>query len=115
MTLEERLEKRFRGVPGVTPEDIADWIAEAEAESGLTAGGDDDNALLYLAFSVGCIVVATDAARFFSYRDGDEQVDKTMIADKYFALASWARKMYGVQLRGGVAAVASYPERGDGR
>lgn len=114
-TLSERLTKRFRGVPGVESTDIADWIAEAEAESGHTAGTTADNALLYLALSIGCSVIATDAARFFRYTDGEETVDKTGVFDKYTKLARDARRQYNVQIRGGYGAFASHPARADGR
>ena len=114
-TLSERLTKRFRGVPGVTADDITDWIAEGEAESGLTAGADDDNALLYLALSIGFTVIATDAARFFRYTDGEETVDKSMVAAQYTKLAAQARRQYNVQMRGGYGAFASFPSRADGR
>lgn len=116
MTLEERLAKRFRNVGGVTPEDVTDWISEAEAESGLTAGESTktDNALLYLAYSIGCLAIATEAARFFSYKDAEESVDKTMIAAQYMALAKDARKEYAKQLRGGYASQTN-PGRADAR
>jgi hypothetical protein len=118
-TLAERLTKRFRGVPGVTSTDIDDWIAEAEAESEFTADGvgsdDKNNALLYLALSIGFSVIATDAARFFRYTDGEETVDKTGIAAQYTKLSAQARRQYSVQLRGGYGAFASHPARADGR
>lgn len=114
-TLNERLTKRFRNVPGVTSDDIADWISEAEAESGKATGGAGDNALLYLALSIGCSVIATDAARFFSYQDAEESVNKRGIADEYRKQAGWARKMYAAQLRGGFAAFQTNPARADGR
>lgn len=119
MTLEGRLAKRFRNVAGVTTQDLADWIEEAVAESGYAAGGtgedNKDNALLYLAYSIGCFVIATDAARYFKYTDADEAVDKTMVGDKYLALAEWGRKQYAIQLRGGFGASQSHPARFDGR
>lgn len=88
-TLEERLTKRFKNLPGVTAEDTADWLSEAKSESGLTEGTDTntDNALLYLAFSIGCKAVALDAARYFSYGDGEENVDKTNIFENYMRLS----------------------------
>lgn len=118
-TLIERLTKRFRGAPGVTSDDIDDWIAEAEAESGFVANGsganNKDNALLYLAFAIGCIVIATDAARYFKYTDAEESVDKTMIAAQYMKLASDARGQYAKQLTGGFGAFQTNPARADKR
>jgi hypothetical protein len=115
-TLAERLTTRFRGVPNVTTSDIADWIAEAEAESGYNADGTDDddknNALLYLALSIAYSIIAADAARFFSYRDAEESVDKTMISAQYIKLSANARKQYVRELRGGFAS-ATYANRAD--
>jgi hypothetical protein len=111
-----RLSVRFKNVPGVTTADIADWVAEAEFESGLFEGEDasKDNALLYLAYSIGCTVIATDAARYFKYTDGEEQIDKTNIAANYLELAKDARKSYRKALRGGYAS-SSHVERADYR
>ncbi|GGF88448.1 hypothetical protein [Paenibacillus abyssi] len=117
-TLSERLTKRFRGVPGVTATDITDWIAEAVAESGFAADSptdDRNNALLYLALSIGFSVIATDAARYFRYTDAEETVDKTMVAAQYVKLSAQARRDYAKALRGGYGASASYSGRGDGR
>jgi len=116
LTLEERLIKRFRGV-GVTPEDAADWIAEAQVESGLSAEESTrtDNAILYLAYAIGCSVIATDAARYFKYTDAEESVDKTMVSVQYTKLAAAARKEYTRQLSGGFSAYMTTPARADGR
>jgi hypothetical protein len=55
-TLAERLTNRFRNVPGVTGDDVADWLSEAEEERDLIESDveSDNNAILYLAFSIGC-------------------------------------------------------------
>lgn len=117
MALVDRLIKRFKGVPGVTSDDCTDWITEAEAESGLNEeeAANTDNALLYLAYAIGCVVIATDAARYFKYTDAEESVDKTMVAAQYLKLAEWARGQYADQLRGSTGASARYPARADGR
>ena len=101
-TIEERLTKRFRNVPGVTGDDVADWLSEAEEESGLIESDieTDNNAILYLAFSIGCTIIAADAARYFTYTDGEEQVDKSNVFDNYMKLAKDARKNYRKYLRG---------------
>lgn len=105
MSISERLTKRFRNVPGVTSSDIDDWVAEAQEESGLKEGecGATDNALLYLAFSIGCRVIATEAARFFSYGDGDESVDKTNIYENYMRLSLDAYSRYNRYKNGGTS------------
>lgn len=109
-----RLSVRFKNVPGVTTADIADWVYEAELESGLTEGdvANENNALLYLAYSIGCTVVATEASRYFKYTDGEESIDKTNIAANYLILAKDARKSYRKALRGGYAS-SSHVERAD--
>jgi hypothetical protein len=114
MALSDRVANRFRNVPGVLSTDITDWIAEAEFESGKVADTStaDDNALLYLALSIGFSVIATDAARYFRYTDGEESVDKTMIFDMYSRLSNTARKQYTRALRGGFAS-ATYSDRAD--
>jgi hypothetical protein len=102
-TLDERLTIRFRNVPGVTSVDVADWLSEAQDESGLVEGDvvSDNNALLYLAFSIGCRAIATDAARFFKYTDGEEIVDKTNIFENYMRLSLEALQQYRYHKNGG--------------
>jgi hypothetical protein len=102
-TLSERLTKRFRNVPGVTAPDVIDWLTEAEEESGIVEGDvtSDNNALLYLAFSNGCKAIATDAARFFKYTDGEENVDKTNIFENYMRLSLDALAHYRYYKNGG--------------
>lgn len=116
MAISDRLIKRFRNVPGATSADIADWIAEAQTESGLKEGenSNDDNAILYLAFSIGCRVIATDAARYFKYTDGEESVDKSDIYEKYLRLSLDAYHQYRYYRDGGGSRTIA-PKRVDGR
>jgi hypothetical protein len=114
MAIAERLTKRFRNVPGVTTTDVTDWIAEAETESGLTAGEADDNALLYLSYALGYESIATDAARYFTYKDGEESVDKTAVFANYMKLAEIARLRYS-RYKGGGSSYMYAPARYDGR
>lgn len=114
--LDERLTKRFRNVPGVTFGDIADWLAEASEESGLVEGDvvSDNNALLYLAYSIGCRTIATDAARYFKYTDGEENVDKTNIFENYMKLSLDALRQYRYHKDGGGSRTLT-PKRADER
>jgi hypothetical protein len=114
--IEERLTKRFRKVPGVMMEDVVDWLSEAEEESGLSEGEviSDNNALLYLAFSIGCKAISTDAARYFSYTDGEEQVDKTNIFENYMRLSLDALAHYRYYKNGGGSRTVT-PKRVDER
>jgi len=112
VTVEERLTQRLSKVPGVLPEDIAGWVAEALAEF---VGQDEENetALFYLALYIAYETIAGDAARFFKYTDGEEAVDKTMIFDNYMKLAKSARQNYSRYLRGGFASSQTHVGRAD--
>jgi hypothetical protein len=115
-TIEERLTKRFYNVPGVTMENVVDWLSEAEEESGLSDGEiiSDNNALVYLAFSIGCKAIATDAARYFSYTDGEEQIDKTNVFENYMRLSLEALTQYRYYKNGGGSRTTT-PRRADER
>lgn len=118
-TVIERLTKRFRNVPGVTSTDLADWVAEAETESGIVADGtettvNENNAVTYLAFSLGCRVIATDAARFFTYKDGEESIDKTNIFENYMRLSLESLSQYKYHRDGGGSRTLT-PKRADDR
>jgi hypothetical protein len=115
-TISERLTKRFRNVPGVTGDDVADWLSEAEEESNLIESDvvSDNNAILYLAFSIGCRTIAADAARFFKYTDGEENVDKTNIFENYMRLSLEALQQYRYHRNGGGSRTLT-PKRVDDR
>ncbi|WP_332606866.1 hypothetical protein [Bacillus spizizenii] len=100
MTVSDRLATRLLKIPGVTADDIAAWIAEAEAQIGVPEEA-DDNMLLYLSLSIAYEAIAADAARYFSYVDGEESVDKTNIFENYMKLANEARRQYRKHKRGG--------------
>jgi hypothetical protein len=114
MAVFERLQSRLSKVPGVTSEDIAVWVQESEAESGLTEE-ENENAILYLALSIGYEAICADAARFFKYGDGEENVDKSTIFANYMSLAKDARKNYRKQVRGRFGASQSHTSRADKR
>lgn len=99
MTVEERLKTRLKKVPGVTEAELHDWVAESVAESGFTEE-ENPNAVLYLALAIAYETIAGDAARYFSYVDGEESVDKSMVFANYMKLAAGARKQYRGYLRG---------------
>lgn len=116
MAISERLQKRFKDVPGVTPSDIADWMSEAKAESGIAEGESisGDNALVYLAYAIGCQTIATSTAHYFSFSDGNESVDKTKLFENYLKMSVKARKQYVYHRLGGKS--KSYTrKRADGR
>ena len=113
MTVSERMKSRLSKVPGVTQDDIDDWIAEAIAESGLTEE-ENPNAIFYIALAIAYETIATNAANYFSYTDGEESVNKTNVYANYMKLAESARKYYRKYKRGNGAS-ASYLKRADDR
>ena len=111
-----RLTTLFKRVPGVTSADIAEWLAEAQLESQLQDGVSptDDNALVYLAYSIGCRAIAADAARYFEYSDGEERINKTNIFENYMRLSQDAYAKYKYYRNGGGSRTLT-PKRADGR
>lgn len=114
MAVSERLERRLSKVPGVTTEDIAMWVIESVTESGITEE-ENENAVFYLALAIAYETIASDAARFFSYGDAEENVDKSNIFANYMSLAKDARKNYRKQIRGRFAASQTHVGRMDKR
>ncbi|MDM5188610.1 hypothetical protein QUF99_15175 [Bacillus sp. DX4.1] len=113
MTVSERLQSRLSKVPGVTSADIYDWLAEAITESDFTEE-ENANAIFYLALTFAYEAIAADAARYFSYTDGEEAVDKSMIFANYQRLAADARKQYR-KYRRGKGASQTFAKRADWR
>jgi hypothetical protein len=99
MAVSERLQTRLSKVPGVTSVDIATWVDESEAESGLKET-ENENAVFYLSLAIAYESISANAASFFKYTDGEESVDKSNIHANYMKLASTARKNYRKYLRG---------------
>lgn len=114
MAVSSRLQARLSKVPGVTPADIAEWVAEALEESQITEE-ENENAILYLALTIAYETIATNAASYFSYTDGEEAVDKTKVYANYMQLAKEARRNYRKQLRGRFGASQSHAGRADNR
>lgn len=92
--LTERLSARFRGVPGVLPTDLDAWLTEALYQYGYAPAtavnipDDETTLVLTLAQIQGARAIAFSVAHYFKYTDGEESVDKTMIAEQYRKLAS---------------------------
>src|SRR5690625_7082487 len=89
--LAERLLRRFKGVPNF---DITD--AEELVEESLQVHGYDHSAdipagretlVLLYAQMQGAWQIALSVAHYFSFTDGEESVDKSMVADNYRRLA----------------------------
>jgi hypothetical protein len=114
MAVLTRLEGRLSKVPGVTADDIAIWVDESVIESGITEE-ENENAVFYLALAIAYETIASDAARYFSYGDAEENVDKSNIFANYMSLAKDARKNYRKQTRGRFAASQTHVGRTDNR
>lgn len=90
----ERLTARFRNVAGVEPADIEVWLNEALYQYGyapMTAFDipDDETPLVLLLAQIhGARAIAFSVAHYFKYTDGEEAVDKTMVAEQYRKLAA---------------------------
>ena len=89
--LAERLLRRFKGVPGFTLEDAEELVLEAMQVHGFTPDADvpagKQRLILLYASAVGASQIAMSVAHYFKYQDGEEAVDKSMIADNYRKLA----------------------------
>jgi len=93
----ERLQRKFKDVPGVDATDTLEWVEEAALALGYQADAEIDDrhvsiVLLY-AQATGYDEIALNAAHYFKYTDAEEAVDKTMIAEQYRKLAQdlWTR------------------------
>jgi hypothetical protein len=96
--MSERLLKRFKGVPNVTLEDTTDWTEDALLSHGYkvadNVSSEVTNLLLLYAQSQGAHQIAISSAHFFTYTDGEEQVDKSMVSEQYRKLAADLRNQY---------------------
>jgi hypothetical protein len=99
--LSARLLKRFKNVPNVTAEDAYDWTEESMLVHGYTSAdnvpSDKELLLLLYAQAEGALQISLGSAHFFSYSDGDEQVDKTMVSEQYRKLAKDLREEYALK------------------
>ncbi|MBW3113494.1 hypothetical protein KYJ26_16695 [Bacillus sp. MCCB 382] len=96
--MSERLLKRFKGVPNITLEDTTDWTEDALLSHGYSVAdnvpSNVSNYLLLYAQSQGAHQIAIATAHYFTYSDGEEQVDKSMISEQYRKLAADLRNQY---------------------
>lgn len=87
----ERLLRRFKGVPNFDITDAEELVEEAkEAHDG---NASDELVLLY-AQSQGAWQIALSVAHYFKYTDGEESVDKTVVAENYRKLAKDFQEEY---------------------
>lgn len=89
--LAEMLYRRFKGVPGFTEEEAQDLVLDAMRAHDYaptdSVSPDEVNLVLLYAQYNGAWQIALSVAHYFKFSDGEEQVDKSMIADNYRRLA----------------------------
>lgn len=96
--IEQRLARRFANV---ALSDVQDTLADCFISLGYDYNAEvpatDVNRVLAYASAELATNISVDAARYFSYTDGEESVDKTMISEQYRKLALQFRADYEVE------------------
>ena len=113
MKVSERLESRLAKVPKVTPEDIGNWLAEAETESELTEEL-NANAVFYLALSFAYESIAADAGAIFLIQMAKNRLINQRSFANYKKLSADALKKYR-KYRRGKGTHQTFAKRADGR
>jgi len=89
--LADTLYQRFKGVPGFTKQEAESLVIDAMRTHGYAPSDsvkpDEVNLVLLYAQYNGAWQIALSVAHYFKFADGEEQVDKSMIADNYRRLA----------------------------
>lgn len=89
--LSQRLLTRFKNVPNVDVTDTDEWVETAMNEHGYDAVSDvptdDITLILTYAEADGAGQISLRTAFYFSYKDRDESVDKSMVSEQYRKLA----------------------------
>lgn len=96
-SLATSLQTKMRSVPNVLLDDCVDWVTTATTLHGvdLTKYTDLDEVLvLLLAQAEACRNVALNVSHYFKWQDGEDQVDKTKVADQYLKLSADFLKSY---------------------
>lgn len=95
--LAERIQLRFRDVPGLTAEDAMEWVESGMNEHGFSR---TDNVpeeyvpiIMLYAEADGAFQISVRTAHFFKYNDKDEAVDKSSVSRNYREIAKelWDR------------------------
>ena len=94
-TLVDRLLRRFKGVPNFEYDDAEELVQEALETHDRDAS--DDLLLLY-AQAQGAWQIAFSVAHYFRFTDGEESVDKSMVAENYRRLAKDLQEEYDKEL-----------------
>lgn len=90
--------RRFKNVPNVSLEDTTDWVTLAMAEHDFDATDDVPteyvNLILLYAEADGAGLISLQTAYYFSYKDGEESVDKRGVSEQYRKVATELWKKY---------------------
>ena len=89
--LAERLYRRFKGVPNFDLDDAQELVDESLEFHGYELSADvpadKESLILLYAQKEGAWQIAFSVAHYFKFVDGEESVDKSMVADNYRRLA----------------------------
>lgn len=101
MTIEElaeRMSRRFKGVPNFDEEDAIEAVEDAARSLGLdpsdSVPAKYEQLILLKSQYETAWDIAFAVAHYFSYTDGEESVDKSMVSENYRKLAESLRKDY---------------------
>lgn len=90
--------RRFKNVPNVSLEDTTDWVTLAMAEHEFDATDDVPTEyvtlILLFAEADGAGLISLQTAYYFSYKDGEESVDKRGVSEQYRKVATELWKKY---------------------
>lgn len=98
--LAERLLRRFKGVPNFDITDAMELVEESLRIHELDPSAiprDKESLVLLYAQKEGAWQVALSVAHYFRFTDGEESVDKSMIADNYRRLARDFQEDYDLE------------------
>lgn len=99
--LSKRLYRMFKGVPGFTEEEALELVEDAMQTHGYapTDSVPIDRIRLVLLYAQlqGTWQIAFSVAHYFKFSDGEETVDKSMIADNYRKLAKDLQTEYDIE------------------
>lgn len=89
--LAQRLYRRFKGVPNFELTDAEELVEDSLNVHGYKPSADvpadKESLILLYAQKEGAWQIAFSVAHYFKFADGEEQVDKSMVADNYRRLA----------------------------
>mgnify|MGYP001188996177 CR=1 FL=1 len=96
--LTERLARRFKGVPNFDMTDAQELVDESLRYHGIDPSADvpadKESVVLLYAQIQGAWQIAFAVAHYFKFTDGEESVDKSMVADNYRRLARDLQEEY---------------------